>query len=496
MIGPGAVQPAPSYGVMDHSLGAKGQTPPVVRGLPPDGIMASFAAPAPARLDRATDTVVVLIATLLLLSTIQSLGTERGTIASTAAMDPLALFKMAVRLLALGASVYLWRRSPGSLRASLSSPTIWFLVFFGLAALTAFVSANPFVSASRALSFAIVLIFATSAAASYVRQGREDAYWNGVCLLLLATTVPFFAMVVWRGRVVESYDTVARLGGVFQPNQLGALAGIVGLTAIMRLRRWRLVALSACLLPVAAYVAIFTLSRGSWIAIVAGLLAAWWSVPRLRLWTLPVLGILVTSTLLGISTGVVDPDRGVLAAVQRGQSRTELLSGTGRTGLYTYMLERQFPKRPLLGFGFQMLSEEDVGGDPKPLDTAIARELGWPAEQGHNLFLSTLIGTGLIGLSLFLVAIGTLLWQVAGAARLGDPIAGDHLVLLVVILAHAMVDTTLVTGVDHAFLVVSAVTGLASARLTLNQRLAREPIGSRVYARPPTSPVAGRSIQC
>ena len=296
--------------------------------------------------------------------------------------------------------------------------------------------------------------------------------------------------------MVESYDTVARLGGVFQPNQLGALAGIVGLTAIMRLRRWRLVALSACLLPVAAYVAIFTLSRGSWIAIVAGLLAAWWSVPRLRLWTLPVLGILVTSTLLGIATGVVESDRGVLAAVQRGQSRTELMSGTGRTGLYTYMLERQFPQRPLLGFGFQMLSEEDVGGDPKPLDTAIARELGWPAEQGHNLFLSTLIGTGLIGLSLFLVAIGTLLWQVTRAARSGDPIAGDQLVLLVVILVHAMVDTTLVTGVDHAFLIVSAVTGLASARLALNQRPAREPLGSRVYARLPTSPVAGRSISC
>ena len=447
---------------------------------------------APARADRATDAVVVLISVLLLLSTVQSLGTERGTIASTAAMDPLALVKMGVRLLALLASFYLWRQSPGSLRAIRSGPTVWFLAFFALAALTAFVSANPFVSASRALSFAIVLIFGTSAAAMYVRQGREDAYWRGVCLLLLATTVPLFAMVIWRGRVVESYDTVARLGGVFQPNQLGALAGIVLVTSIMCLRRWRLVALSAAMVPVAAFVAIFALSRGSWIAIVVGLLAAWWSVRRLRIWTLPLLGILVTSTLLGVATGVVDPDRGLFAAVRRGQSRTELLSGTGRTGLYTYMLERQFPKRPLLGFGFQMLSEEDVAGDPKPLETAIARELGWPAEQGHNLFLSTLIGTGLIGLSLFVVAIGTLLRQLIGAARSGDPIAGDQLVLVTVILAHAMLDTTLVTGVDHAFLMVSAVAGLASARLALKPRPVAQPATLGWMARPLPLPLADR----
>ena len=422
---------------------------------------------------RGTDALIGLVTILLLFSTVQSLGPERSTVTSATGLDPLAVFKMGVRLLAMGTAWYLWRRSPGTLRASLTAPTVWFLAFFGLAALTAFVSANPFVSASRAVSFAIVLAFATAAAATYVRQGREAVYWRGLCLLLLLTTAPLFAAVLWRGRVIESYDTVARLGGVLQPNQLGAVAGIVLLVCLINLRRQRLVLLSLAMLPTAGYIAALTLSRGAWIAIAAGLLAAWLSVRPLRVWTVPGLGLLVAIVWLGVATGVVDPDRGIAAAAQRGQSRTELLSGTGRTGLYTYMLERQFPQRPFFGFGFQMLSDEDVAGDPKPFETAIARALGWPAEQGHNLFLSTLIGTGLIGLTLFVIALGSLLRQVGGAAWSGDPIATDQLILVALILTHAMLDTTLVTGVDHAFILVAAVAGLASARrMALAQRVA------------------------
>ncbi|MFN0181702.1 MAG: O-antigen ligase family protein [Gemmatimonadales bacterium] len=436
---------------------------------------------APSR--RTTDVIVVVTAVLLLLSTVQGLGAERGTIASAGAVDPLAIFKIGVRLLALGVSGYLWWASPGSLRANWFGPTGWFLAFFAVAALTAFVSANPFVSASRAVSFGIVLVFATSAAAGYVRQGRVAAYWRGVCLLILTTTVPIFAVVLWRGRVVEWYDTVARLGGVYQPNQLGALAAITLVICLMGLRRGRMAPLSLSLFPVALGVGVYTLSRGSWIAMVVGLLAAWWSVRRLRIWTVPVLGLLVTGTLLAVATGFLEPDRGIFAAVRRGQSSTELRSGTGRTGLYSYMLERQFPQRPLLGFGFQMLSDEDVAGDPEPHRTGIARDLGWPAEQGHNLFLSTLIGTGLIGLSLFLVALGSLLWRVARAARGGDPISADQLVLLAVILAHAMVDTTLVTGVDHAFLVLCAMAGLVSARLAFEVQAAPAPAPLQPAAR-------------
>lgn len=413
---------------------------------------------------RVTDAVVVAIAALLLLSTVQTLGPERGTIVSAAALDPLTLAKTGIRLIALVASGWLWLVSPGSFRANLSGPTVWFLAFFGLAAATAVVSANPFVSVSRALSFAIVLVFATSAAAMYVRQGREVAYWRGVSVLLLVTALPMFAVVLVRGPVIESYDTVARLGGIYQPNQLGAIAGIVILISVMSLLRKRLVVLSLWALPVAVYVAIFTLSRGSWIAIAVGLLAAWLSVRPLRVWTVPLVGILVTTIMLGVATGVLATDRGVFAAVRRGQTETELRSGTGRTGLYTYLLEQQFPKRPLLGFGYQMLSEEEIATDARPYDTAIARALGWPAQQAHNFLLSTLIGTGLIGLSLYLVAIGTLLWRVGSAAKSGDPIAVDQLVLLAAILTHAMVDTTLVTGVDHAFIAAGAVAGLASAR--------------------------------
>ena len=419
---------------------------------------------APSRNRLAADVMVMLIAALLLLSTVQTTGGERGTIGSAAALDPLALVKTGIRLLALATSAYLWRISPGSLRASLAGPTVWFLAFFSLAASTALVSANPFVSFSRAVSFAIILIFATSAAARYVRQAREDVDWRGVCLLLLTTSLPMFAVVLWRGPVIESYDTVARLGGIYQPNQLGAVAGLALLTCILCLLRKRLVVLSLCTLPVALYVVIFAVSRSSWIALFVGLLAAWWSVRPLRIWTLPLLGILVTTTLLATATGVLRSDRGLVAAVRRGQTETEMRSGTGRTGLYTYLLERQFPQRPLFGFGYQMLSAEDVGSDAKPNDTAIARALGWPAQQGHNFLLSTVIGTGLIGLSVFVFAIGSLLRRVGAAARTGDPIAVDQLVLVAAILTHAMVDTTLVTGVDHAFILVSAVAGLASAR--------------------------------
>jgi O-antigen ligase len=450
---------------------------------------------APAHPYRATDIVVVLIAVLLLISTIQTFGEDRGTIANTAAMDPLALIKMGVRLIALAATWYLWRKSPGSLRASLSGPTVWFLAFFGFAALTALYSANPFVSASRAISFAIVLVFATTAAAAYARQGREAAYWRGVCLVLLLTAVPLLAVVIGLGRVMASYDSVARLGGIYQPNQLGAFAGLVLLTCIMCLLRRRLVVLSACLLPVAAGVALYTLSRGSWIAITVGLFAAWWSVKRLRIWTVPALGLLLATGALGVETGVFDSNHGLFAAVRRGQSSSELLSGTGRTGLYTYLLERQFPKRPILGFGYQMLSDEDVAGDLKPEETQIARELGWPAEQGHNLFLSTLIGTGLVGLALFLAALGNLLWRTYRSARSGDPIAVEQLVLLAAILAHAMVDTTLVTGVDHAFLLLSAVTGLASARVALRFRPSAAPAAQPLMSRRPLTPLTARSTR-
>ncbi len=444
---------------------------------------------------RATDIVVTLIGVLLLFSTVQTFGPDRGTIGSTAAMDPLSIIKMSVRLVALGASWYLWRNSPGTLRANLSSPTVWFLAFFGFATLTAFISANPFISASRAISFAIVLVFGTTVAAVYARQGRQAVYWRGVCLLLLLTGVPLFAVVILLGPSIASYDTIARLGGIYQPNQLGAFAGLVLLTCIMCLLRRRLRVLSACLLPFASYIALYTLSRGSWIAIAVGLLAAWWSVRRLRIRTVPVLGLLLCTGLLGVETGALDASRGLFAVVRRGQSASELLSGTGRTGLYTYLLERQFPKRPILGFGYQMLSDEDVAGDATPSETAIARELGWPAEQGHNLFLSTLIGTGLVGLSLFLVALGTLLWRTNRSARSGDPIAGEQLVLLAAILAHAMVDTTLVTGVDHAFIVMSAIAGFATARVALARRPAGPPTAPLLRTQRSWAPYAARSAR-
>ena len=434
---------------------------------------------------KTTDTVIVVVCALIFLSTVQGLGGDRSAVSSSSAIDSLAAFKMGVRLVAGVIAAWLLLRYRRLARPVFLGPSGWFLAFFAVAGLTAFESANAFVSASRAISFAVILLFALAAGIHFSLDGRERQFWTGFYGIFLSTSIPLMGLATWVRPVLERGELFARLGGPFHPNQLGLMAGLVLIISLLCLRRFVLVLIAAPVIPFAVYVSWQAVSRGSWIATAVGLGAVVAISPRVRRWVPIAVGLVAVVGLLSQELGFVDLEGFILDRVRRGQTGEELLTGTGRTTIYSYLLHRQFPQRPILGFGFQMLSDEDATSADPQQPTSIERDLGWHVVQAHNVFLSVLIGTGILGLTIFMIALALLVHHTWQAFRHGDAIAGDGLALLSLVVAHAMIDTTLITGVDHAFLTLSAIIGVDGARCAMHAQEDVLPQSGRILSSAP-----------
>lgn len=116
----------------------------------------------------------------------------------------------------------------------------------------------------------------------------------------------------------------------------------------------------------------------------------------------PFLALLLTSTLLFIFLSLLISDfnwNKLVRLLSRRGSIEELLTFTGRTSIWEFNWDK-FLQSPLLGYGY--------GATRILIPDGFHTYLGWTTTSAHNLFLQTLVTTGLIGGVLIL---STHIWQ-------------------------------------------------------------------------------------
>jgi len=161
--------------------------------------------------------------------------------------------------------------------------------------------------------------------------------------------------------------------------------------------RW----INAAYVPAAVVGVLLTASRGAFIATVIASFMVLGSMPRLPLGT-KLLGLLmITAALFAASSVVPQSSWQRLAQGQQSLKRWDL---TGRTEIWAEGLQRV---RPYILTG--------MGAGAFPVTSKLESGKAWVA---HNTYLGILIDEGIVGLSLFLLLGGVLVWSVRRLAPL------------------------------------------------------------------------------
>ena len=316
------------------------------------------------------------------LSELSALGSSNG------------LFKLTIRAVASVGMLLLLVRRREATRAILAGRSLPVLCFVAWAVLGLPASQTPLISLFR---LGELLVFFLTGVTLYLegargRNPREVARWH--CLALLPLLIVALWSITNRPELAFHVNAsgLGRLGHkMLNANVLGFGAVILCLWGTHEMRekgrgrrawaRERLLPLTVLGLAIA--VMVLTRSRTALVTLLAGQLVLWLPVdkgnPRRRLMfiALAVLGML----------GAMMQFEEVMAWVLRDGSTAELMSGTGRTGLWAALLTEQVPSAPITGAGYLMLSSEG----------AFSHAGTWWTNT-HNTYLFALVSTGLPGL--------------------------------------------------------------------------------------------------
>ena len=319
------------------------------------------------------------------------------------------------------------------------------------------------------------LLVYVAAAAAFVLLEREQVGWLLLGLVGAAILIAVWALSLRAFGGSGSYDVVSVSPAVARrlaeplgySNGLGAFAaiGIVLAAGLaLQLRRLPLAAPLLVLVPVLY----FTYSRGAWLALAAGTLAAVMAMGRLRRG--PAVGIAVAAAaavaILVVRAG--GPAAAVRAfshappAVKPGEHRRLLsLSGSSRAQ-YWHVAWKEYASAPWLGTGAGTFQRRWLRDRPAPL----------PVLDAHSLYLETLAETGPVGLVLLG---GALCVPILAALRArGDPLVAPALGGYVVFLVHAAQDW------DWELPAVTlAALACAASLLILGEHAVRRPLSRR-----------------
>lgn len=303
-----------------------------------------------------------------------------------------------------GALAALWFGPSRGRTRIVSVSHLFALGFCAYAALTSLWSSTPFVTASRAAVFALLLLLVFESARLRWNDGdllRSDGlllFWL-VVLLTVAGGVLAIAhvpgMLSWQGRFVGLTPNATVAGW------LAAMVLPLGYELVLSSQgRRRAVAILGCLTLVAAIVASGT--RGASISLVIGLVAFHFLRPRSHRVLVVVLGalaVVAVSLATGLLGGLVvgggtDPSSGAAesggAAEYGGAAESSTVFdrqgsdvSSGRFGIWQIALQ-EWSDQPIVGAGF---------GD----SSGIQAETGVPTMSAHNAYLTTLVEMGLIG---------------------------------------------------------------------------------------------------
>ena len=226
------------------------------------------------------------------------------------------------------------------------------------------------------------------------------------------------------------------------PHTLGLFLGITVFPALalLSMREWRR-GMAAGTFALAIFAVLFSFSRGSWIAFLAGLITflalAWQKLPSgLRYFVLvgcaaATITIFLVPALRGRAASTVNFQEGSIAA------RLTLWKETGKV----------FRTSPILGVGLGNLASALSPGEPFRTPT-----------NAHNLFLEIAAETGLVGLALFLGALGAALITFIRTQTLEAKGLASGLIVFMV---HSLFETTLYS--PQVLFVAAFLIGLASA---------------------------------
>lgn len=396
---------------------------------------------------------------VLLVSTVDAVWLARDGFSGVGTFDALAAFKLAARGLAvvyalwllpqLGVGDWMWRDLGVRLMA----------VFLVFAAATSVYSAQPALSASRAISFLGILFFAVVLVRFAVETGRFEDFWDG----LYATLGTFVTLVFLASLVLDAAGlkgAEGRLASLYGPNGAASLAGLVVIWSYVRLMGSSRSILSLLFLAAAGAFVVLALSRGAMLTVVTTCAGyALWR--RKGFMSLAVL-LGMAGIVLALSSALEGGLGGLGSFFTRGHDLSRIQAMNGRVPVYLYLLLEQFPQYPILGVGFQMMSESGISVDI-PAHIAVRRG-SWLPGHAHNAILQILVGTGLIGLALFTAAWAFILRGLVQRTRLAAPRAYDAMLpLLLFILANAMVETTLTGTIDPNYILAVLIAAAGAA---------------------------------
>jgi O-antigen ligase len=414
---------------------------------------------------------VALFASLLMLastSTLESL--HRQAFTSTSNVDSLAIFKAIARSCCVLVGIFVFIDARLRIRDIFRGGPSVLLAYYMFALGTTVYSAEPLITSTRAISFIAILLYGCVVAQGLARQRALPAFWQGLYvgfgLFTLVTLA--FAIAFYQPKASD----VERAAGLFTSNLAGSIAGIAVVWTYVRVLRgdFALTTIMTGLSGLALL--LLTISRGALVAVFA--ICALATLMRRRTFTTALIGTTVLC-LAGFAYALKagDPGEKFAQYLGRGQDSQQVVAMSGRVPLWIFLATEQFPKAPYFGVGFQMLSDEGQHPSKKigVVLTGVRANWGWKPTHAHDSILQTLIGTGLFGLTLFVVGWFLTQRQLLRAARTGNAIAEEAWFVLIFSLTHSLVDTMMTATVDPTFVMASIICGIATVYAIAPQRV-------------------------
>jgi len=290
-----------------------------------------------------------------------------------------ALIRAVLPFLVLPVSLFLLHQRR-RLHLPRGAPSRLLMVYGIIAALASMLSPGPIASLYWSMAFlaSILAAWVFVNRADPIQSARQLLQVTWVATFIIAAIIGYQARNSVFGTGSTSYDIHLQLDQLSRSSGVARWAAVPGLVCLVRAYHTRRASLIAFFLATAAvsfFIVYRMQSRGAIFGSVAALLFALLVSSRMRRYALPFASIAIILILILDSPATVS--NRVSTYLQRGQSREEFLSMTGRTRVYERGVAA-FQDSPVIGRG-QWADRMVVG------------------EHIHNSFLQALLNGGILG---------------------------------------------------------------------------------------------------
>jgi O-antigen ligase len=261
-----------------------------------------------------------------------------------------------------------------------NAPSRLLMVYGIFAALAAIYSPDPIWSLYWSTNFLATILAAWTFVdrRNPVGSARQMLQVTWVATFIVAAIIGYQARNSVFGESASAYGVLTELNGLSRSSGVARWAAVPGLVCLVRAyhtRRFSLFAFFICASAVSFFIVYRMQSRGAIFGSAAALLFALLVSSRMRRYALPFAVVAILVILLLDSPATLSDQ--VATYLERGQSRDEFLSMTGRTRAYEHGLVA-FEDAPLFGRG-QVADRLIIG------------------EHVHNSYLQALLNGGIAG---------------------------------------------------------------------------------------------------